>query len=124
MICHFILYVSDQNKSTEFYTQALQKSPVLNVPGMTEFKLADNCIFGLMPSNGIKKLLGDSITHPEDAAGIPRAELYLRVSNPEEAFNFAIEAGGKLLSPVQERNWGAKAGYFADPDGHIIAFSN
>ncbi len=124
MICHFILYVSDQAQSTDFYTKTLSQVPILNVPGMTEFKLAENCILGLMPSNAIKKLLGDSIKHPEDAAGIPRAELYLRVSDPEKSFNIAIEAGGKLLSPFQERNWGSKVGYFSDPDGHIIAFSN
>lgn len=91
---------------------------------MTEFKLTDGCILGLMPSKGIVKLLGDSIHDPESAAGIPRAELYLRVSDPESSFRQALKSGAKMLSPVQVRNWGARAGYFADPDGHVIAFSN
>lgn len=124
MICHFIFYVSDQKKSSAFYSKILKQLPSLDVPGMTEFKLTENCILGLMPSEGIKKVLGDTIIDPESAAGIPRAELYLRVPDPENSFAVAVSVGGKLLSPVLNRNWGAKAGYFADPDGHIIAFSD
>ena len=124
MICHFILYVSDQKKSAEFYTKALNQNPQLDVPGMTEFKLAEHCILGLMPSKGIKKLLGETIQDPENARNIPRAEVYLRVSDPYASFQKALEAGGKVLSPVEDRNWGSKAGYLADPDGHVIAFSD
>lgn len=38
MIVHTILYVADQNRSTEFYKLVLGFEPQLNVPGMTEFK--------------------------------------------------------------------------------------
>lgn len=124
MKCHFIFYVSNQKKSSDFYSQAFGMKPRLDVPGMTEFELAENVVLGLMPSAGIKKLLGDNILDPESGAGIPRAELYLRVSDPESAFKRALDAGGKLLSPVENRNWGARAGYFADPDGHVVAFSD
>lgn len=124
MICHFILYVSDQKKSTTFYEAALGLKPTLFVPGMTEFKLSEDCILGLMPSVGIKKLLGQSIQDPENARGIPRTEVYLRVLDPESAFQRAVSAGAKSLSPVQKRNWGMAAGYLEDPDGHILAFSN
>jgi uncharacterized glyoxalase superfamily protein PhnB len=34
----------------------------------------------------------------------------------------AIEAaGGRPLSPLAERAWGEQAGWFADPDGNVIA---
>ncbi|MFZ3229991.1 MAG: VOC family protein [Pseudobdellovibrio sp.] len=124
MFCHFILYVSDQRISSTFYSRALDQQPTLDVPGMTEFKLGEGCILGLMPSKGIKKLLGEAIQDPENAKGVPRAEVYLRVSNPELAFMRALEAGAKLLSPIEQRNWGARAGYLEDPDGHVIAFSD
>ena len=39
MISHFIFYVTDQAKSTRFYESVLGQEPLLNVPGMTEFKL-------------------------------------------------------------------------------------
>lgn len=124
MITHFILYVSDQQKSAEFYSKILGQLPRLNVPGMAEFELSDKSVLGLMPSAGIKKLLGDLIIDPESAAGVPRAELYFRVIDPEASFRRALEAGARLLSPVETRNWGARAGYFADPDGHVVAFSD
>jgi len=124
MICHFILYVSDQKKSCEFYQRILGISPTLNVPGMTEFKLGENCILGLMPNAGIKKLLGDAIQDPEKAHGIPRAELYMRITDARAAFERALASGAKELSPMQERTWGTTAGYFEDLDGHVIAFSD
>ncbi len=124
MVCHFILYVSDQKKSSAFYAWVLDQKPTLDVPGMTEFKLGKNCILGLMPSVGIKKLLGEVIQDPENAKGIPRAEVYLRVADPVAAFNRSLEAGAKILSPVQKRSWGMSAGYLEDLDGYVLAFSD
>ena len=43
----FIIYVKDQQKSKCFYENLLQISPSLNIPGMTEFKLADNVKLGI-----------------------------------------------------------------------------
>lgn len=124
MIVHTILYVSDQNRSTEFYRRALGLEPQLHVPGMTEFKLSESHILGLMPEKGIKKLLGDKIPDPNQANGIPRAELYFRVENPDELFTRAIGAGSKILSKIEPRDWGDRAGYVMDPDGHVLAFAS
>lgn len=124
MVCHFILYVRDQEASTRFYQKILGQAPTLNVPGMTEFQLLDGCILGLMPEHGIKRLLGEAIEHPEKAKGVPRAELYLIVSEPGKCIARAENAGGRLLSPLEERNWGDKAGYIADLDGHVVAFAS
>jgi catechol 2,3-dioxygenase-like lactoylglutathione lyase family enzyme len=77
---HFILYVSDQEKSTQFYEKTLAIKPRLNVPGMTEFELSNGTIFGLMPETGIKRLLGEKIKDPSKANGIPRAELLIEPS--------------------------------------------
>ncbi len=117
-----ILYVSDQQTSSEFYQRLFRKEPDLNVPGMTEFKLSDNCTLGLMPNEGIAKILGDKVPHPDTGNGIPRCELYLYVVDIHKEFEHAIQAGAKLISPVMDRDWGDKVCYFADPDGHIIAF--
>lgn len=124
MIVHTILYVADQQVSTEFYSFILQLNPTLNVPGMTEFKLSDSHVLGLMPESGIKKLLGDKLTDPASAQGIPRVELYLRVNAPEDFHQRVLSRGMKELSPVQPRNWGDRAGYTLDPDGHVLAFAS
>lgn len=123
MKIHIILYVSDQQLSTDFYSKIFNKTPRLNVPGMTEFTLNDDCILGLMPEGGIKKLLGDPMPDPSLGKGIPRAEIYLYVDDPHLYFEKAIHIGAKKLSPVLNRDWGDEVGYCLDPDHHVIAFA-
>lgn len=123
MKSHFILYVVNQSASARFYENVLEQSPRLNVPGMTEFQLNDSSVLGLMPSAGIRKLLDDKIPNPEDAHGIPRAELYLLVNNPDEFHQRALKNGARELSPMLLRNWGHEAAYSLDPDGHVLVFA-
>lgn len=118
-----ILFVADQAASTAFYEALLNRKADLNVPGMTEFQLSSSLKLGLMPNNGIAKILGNSLPHPESGSGIPRCELYFTVPEPESAFHHAISIGAKAISPVQSRNWGHIVGYVADEDGHVIAFA-
>jgi uncharacterized glyoxalase superfamily protein PhnB len=118
-----ILYVADQQKSTAFYMQVLRQKPILQVPGMTEFKLCENFLLGLMPEKGIAKIICPATTHPEQGNGIPRCELYLMVDQPGEYLQRAVDYGAKMISAAQERDWGDTVAYCADPDGHIIAFA-
>lgn len=123
MIVHTILYVADQDKSTDFYKQVFAMEPSLHVPGMTEFKLSENHILGLMPEKGIKRLLGNKIPDSFAATGVPRAELYIRVQDPENMFSIALRLGAKELDSIKPRDWGGRAGYVMDHDGHVLAFS-
>ena len=118
-----ILYVKDQNSSRDLYRKILRKEPILDVPGMTEFQLGENCILGIMPYSGIAKILGTQTHHPDSGNGIPRCELYLSVEYLEFEFQNALDAGAMLISPIDERDWGDRVCYFSDPDGHIIAFA-
>lgn len=121
---HFILYVDDQAASTAFYAAVLGRKPSLDVPGMTEFRLADGAVLGLMPAAGIRRLLGDALPDPSSAAGVPRAELYLYVPDPGERHARALAHGARELSPPQRRGWGDVAAYALDPDGHVVAFAS
>jgi uncharacterized protein len=123
MRVHFILYVADQRESVRFWSDALALAPALDVPGMTEFALPGGAILGLMPESGIRRLLGDALPDPSRAAGVPRAEVYLVVDDPDAAHARAVAAGARSLSPVVPREWGHRAGYLLDPDGHVIAFA-
>lgn len=118
-----ILYVNDQQESTNFYLKLFRQNPDLNVPGITEFKLAENCKLGLMPNKGIAKILSNKTPHPDIGNGIPRCELYFYVENIELEFENAINIGAKLISEIKDQDWGDKVCYFADIDGHIIAFA-
>jgi uncharacterized protein len=121
---HIILYVRDQARSTEFYSNVLDRIPELNVPGMTEFQLSETLVLGLMPESGIKNLIGDSLPDPSSANGIPRAEVYLLVDHPDVYHHRAIDHGAKELSALLPRDWGHQAAYCLDPDGHVLAFAS
>lgn len=118
-----ILFVADQQKSRDFYSSVLQMNPELDVPGMTEFKLIDGLKLGLMPENGIARILSDQTPHPKTGSGIPRCELYLLLDNIDEAYERALKSGAKEISKIQDRDWGDTVGYLSDPDGHLIAFA-
>lgn len=120
---HLILYVKDQARSTDFYAHVLACAPSLNVPGMTQFTLSANCVLGLMPEAGIKRLLGEKLPDPAQAAGIPRAELYLCVADAMAYHQRALDAGASELSGMADRDWGDCVAYSLDPDGHVLAFA-
>lgn len=122
-IMETILYVSDQSRSCKFYQNIFRKNPELDVPGMTEFYVTHHCKIGLMPNNGIAKILGSKTPHPDSGNGIPRCELYFYVNDIQIEFENAIKNGAKLISPIVQRDWGDRVCYFSDPDGHIIAFA-
>ncbi len=119
----FIFYVKDQQKSRRFYENLLQISPVLDVPGMTEFELSGHVKLGIMPEAGIAKIISPPLPHPENGNGIPRCELYLKVPDPTGYIARGIASGGKEISVFQQRDWGDQAGYISDPDGHVLAFA-
>ncbi|MCC7434306.1 MAG: VOC family protein [Methanoregulaceae archaeon] len=123
MRVNIILFVRDQEASTEFYGRVLAMPPSLHVPGMTEFTLTPDTVLGLMPSAGICRLLSPTLRDPDEAHGIPRAELYLSVDDPGAFFERALANGAEALSPLARRDWGDEVAYCADLDGHILAFA-
>ena len=123
MKSHFILYVEDQDRSTQFYTQVLDSDPSLNVPGMTEFTLTENSILGLMPVAGVRRLLGNQLMDSLRNNSSPQCELYLLVNDPLAYHQRALEKGAIELSALKDRDWGHRAAYSLDPDGHVLAFA-
>jgi catechol 2,3-dioxygenase-like lactoylglutathione lyase family enzyme len=124
MKAHFILYVKDQQRSRDFYCAVLQIEPYLDVDGISEFELAPECILGVMPAAGIKRILGDALPDPASADGIPRGEIYLQVEDAQAYHDRALASGAMELSPLMLRNWGEEVAYSLDPDGHVLAFAN
>lgn len=118
-----ILYVTDQQLSTRFYTAIFRQEAQLNVPGMTEFRISDEFILGLMPCDGIAKILSDKTPHPSSGNGIPRCELYLSVADVNVEYENALQADAFLIMAPTDMDWGDRVCYFADPDGHILAFA-
>ncbi len=118
-----ILFVSDLALCRDFYKSLLQVDPQTDVPGIVEFRLSAYFILGLMPLEGISRILGPETIRPDIKGIPPRSELYLLVNNPEEMFSRALSLGATILSQVLERNWGHMVGYVADPEGNVLAFA-
>ena len=123
MDVHIILYVRDQEASTRFYAHVLSIKPTLNVPGMTEFTLPNGTILGLMPEKGIKKLLGEKLPDPNEARGIPRAEVYLVVDSAAQYYERALQKNASAISALSLRDWGDQVAYCLDLDAHVLAFA-
>lgn len=119
----FILYVKDQSRSTAFYRMVLASDPVLDVPGMTEFELTPGVKLGLMPEQGIARIISGPMPHPANAQGVPRCELYWLVEDLHAAMQQAVQAGAVEVSPAADRDWGHRVAYYADPDGHVLALA-
>ena len=122
MKVEFILYVTDQQRSRDFYAAVLDREPVLDVPGMTEFDLG-GCKLGLMPEDGIARIITPALAHPANASGVPRCELYLLLDDIASYIARAEASGLRIVDPAKDRDWGHRVAYFADPDGHVIAFA-
>jgi len=120
----FIIYVANQAISKAFYSELLNSQPVIDVPGMTEFNIGDKMKLGIMPETGIATIICPTAPHPNKASGIPRCEIYLRVSDAQLYLERAIKLGAKKISAVEPRNWGDNVAYVSDPDGHILAFAS
>jgi len=119
---YFILYVRDQTASRVFYENVLRQPPALDVPGMTEFTIQPDTVIGLMPEQGIARLLGLDVGAL--SRGSIRGEIYLVVTSPEVYHQRALAAGAKELSALAPRDWGDRVAYSLDPDGYVLAFAS
>jgi predicted enzyme related to lactoylglutathione lyase len=45
------------------------------------------------------------------------------VDDLEAAIENVTRAGGRVLDPLRERDWGDEVAYFADPDGNVVALA-
>ncbi|MBH9552004.1 VOC family protein [Inhella gelatinilytica] len=121
---HCILFVADPAAARDFYAAVLARPPRLDVPGMCEFDLPGGAVLGLMPEAGIRRLLGDALPDSAAARGACRSELYcLLDEDPAPWVERAVAAGARLLSPLSVRNWGHRAAYLLDPEGHLLALA-
>jgi PhnB protein len=104
-------------QALEFYKKALGAVERYRMPmpdgrvGHAEITIGDSIVmladeFPEMNVRGPQSLGGTSVS------------LLLYVKDVDAAFQRAVDAGGKVLRPVQDQFYGDRAGSFADPFGH------
>ena len=116
------LFVRNAAQAIDFYKKALGAEERMRMAGPdgkighAELQIGDSIIF-LSEENP-----GFGTKSPESLGGISGA-LYLYVEDVDQAFQRAIDAGGKLKMPVADMFWGDRVGNFTDPYGHSWTLS-
>lgn len=111
------LGVRDHGRAVAFYRDGLgwpQSSA--SVGDFAIFKLATGTALALYPRH---LLAADA--NLSDGGGFGGITLAHNVAEKNEVdlvLLQAVKAGGVLLKPAREAEWGGYSGYFADPDGH------
>ena len=83
------------------------------------FNLSNSLVMALWPR---QSLLADAKLNEGDTNLATNFSLGYNVntkSDVDKALESAVEAGGVIVDPAQERAWGGYSGYFKDLDGHL-----
>ena len=119
----FIIYVENLEKTKTFYELLFNIRPIIDEPGMCEFKLLDGSTLGIMPSTSLSKLFGKSFEKQKKTRSLPSAEFYFIVDDPLLCHQRALQLGSTEIREFSEMDWGDKAAYSLNHDGHILAFA-
>jgi uncharacterized protein len=113
------LGVADVARSTAFYQALGWPLSSSSVPGDVSFFRTAG---GLLAVFGASDLAADATVPPRTGDGFREFSLAINVESPAEvdaALEAAVAAGGTLVKPARQAEWGGYHGYFADPDGHL-----
>lgn len=117
-----ILAVSDLPRAVKFYSRAFEWEIAVDNAVYVEYKLPNGMRVGLYERHAFGKNPGETPILVPTGTLAP-TELYLYADDPYDAMLRLSEAGGRMLSPLEPRSWGDLAGYYADPDGNVIAIA-
>lgn len=110
------LGVRDLDAARRFYLDGLGWPASLDVPGEVIFlPIGHRIILSLWAIDEMVAEVGPVGPGP---ASITLAHNVDTVPEITEILDRAVAAGGTLLAPATEREWGGASGYFADPDGY------
>ena len=111
------LYVKNANAALDYYKKALGATELMRMPDPSgkiahaELQIGDSRI---MVSDEMAERGQRS---PQTLGGSPMG-LHLYVENVDSLVKRAVDAGAKLLSPVQDQFYGDRSGQIQDPFGH------
>ena len=117
-----ILAVPDLPASRAFYDRAFGWTATVETPVYVEYTLPGGMRVGLYEREGFGRNTGAVPVRVPDGALAP-VELYVAVDDVGGALERVLAAGGRLLDPAAERDWGEVVAYAADPDGTVLALA-
>ena len=90
---------------------------------MCEFELPDGSTLGIMPNTSIEKLFGKNFEKQKRRKTLPQTEFYFVVDDALHFHKRALQFGTSEIKEFAEMDWGHKAVYNINHDGHILAFA-
>ena len=120
---HVVFAVSDLARSVEFYESVFSwpRNERIDFAEYVELHPDDGGTLGLCERPTYEQLVGAGAVEPNGE--VSPAYLYVRVADPAAAAERITAAGGRPLAPFAARSWGEVAGWFADPDGNVVALA-
>ena len=111
------IFVAGAAKAIDFYKMALGAVEVMRFPGPdgkimhAEIRIGDSSIMlaDEMPEQGGKG--------PKSYGGTP-VSFFVYGENVDAAWKRAVDAGAKIIQPLEDQFWGDRTGCLEDPFGH------
>ncbi len=119
-----ILAVDDVGRSVDFYERALgwPRNPRIDYSNYVELLEPGGGCLGLFERSAFARTAGaEAPPAKPEADGQTATELYFRVDDVAPVMERLEELGARRLAPLQEKEWGEEAAYYADPDGNVVA---
>ncbi|KAE8762342.1 VOC family protein [Georgenia thermotolerans] len=112
------LAVPDPAASRRFYADGLGWEPAFEAEGEVVFFLvAPTVVLSLWRADDFAAEVGPLDRRP-GTAPLTLAHNVPTPAQVDAVLAEAVAAGGTLVGAAQDREWGGRSGYFADPDGY------
>ncbi len=111
------LGVTDLSRARAFYRRLGWRESSAGNEQVAFFQIG-GAILALFP----RQALAEDAGLPAEGTGFAGIALAHNVRTREEVASVLEEArvaGGRILKPARDTDWGGRSGYFADPDGHL-----
>jgi uncharacterized protein len=111
------LAVADPTASRRFYAEGLGWEPAFEAEEVVFFRMAPTVVLSLWRDKDFESEVG-SLQRGPGTAPITLSHNVPSAEQVDVVLARAVSAGATLVSPAQDRDWGGRSGYFADPDGY------
>lgn len=116
-ISFITLGVSDLDRSREFYSKVMKLKLYKHQGDIVMFDTGGQ-ILALYP----RPLLAEDAGSKSEGSGFSGITLAMNVARKtdvDRAIRSIVSRGGKEQKPAEDKFWGGRSGYVADPDGHL-----
>jgi uncharacterized protein len=112
-----VIGVKDMAIAKKFYV-SLGFEVEKEYPGFVGFKPAEGAVtLGLYPREGLETMVG--LPSVNGWSGVVLDLNLAGRSRVDEVVQAADSAGGKVLKPPHDAEWGGRVAHFSDPDGYV-----